>query len=75
MCELNAIEQAFNVCQTTVVIDAWERGQKLAVHAWCYSLVNGHMHDLGMHVTARKVLWSSYNEAIYHVIQYTGEPR
>ncbi|HEV2682131.1 MAG TPA: carbonate dehydratase [Rhodanobacter sp.] len=75
LCELNAIEQAVNVCQTTTVIDAWERGQKLAVHAWCYSLTNGHMHDLGMHVTARKALWSSYSEAIRHVTQHTGEPR
>ena len=69
LCELNAIEQAFNVCQTTVVIDAWERGQKLAVHAWCYGLVNGHMHDLGMQVAARADVWPSYAQAIQRVLR------
>src|SRR3546814_16043454 len=38
LCELNAIEQAENVCLTTVVQDPWPRGQKLSVHGWVYSL-------------------------------------
>ncbi|MGN6313583.1 MAG: carbonate dehydratase, partial [Rhodanobacteraceae bacterium] len=42
LCELNALEQVVNVCHTTMVMDAWERGQNLTVHAWCYSLTNGH---------------------------------
>jgi carbonic anhydrase len=41
MCELNVIEQAANVCLTTVVQDAWSRGQELAVHGWVYSLSDG----------------------------------
>src|SRR4026208_1960193 len=41
LCELNAIEQAENVCLTTVVRDAWARGQKLSVHGWVYSLLDG----------------------------------
>jgi Carbonic anhydrase len=51
LCELNAIEQAMNVCQTTVVQDAWERGQPLTVHAWVYGLDNGQLHDLGFSVS------------------------
>ncbi len=39
--ELNVIEQARNVCMTTVVQDAWASGQKLAVHGWFYALGNG----------------------------------
>jgi carbonic anhydrase len=50
LCELNVIEQAVNVCRTTVVRDAWERGQKLAVHGWCYGLSDGRIRDLGMDV-------------------------
>lgn len=46
MCELNVIQQAQNVCDTTIVQDAWKRGQKLSVHGWCYSLKNGHITDL-----------------------------
>jgi carbonic anhydrase len=64
LCELNAIEQVVNVCHTTMVMDAWERGQKLAVHAWCYSLDNGHMNDLNMHVDARDALWPMYTKAL-----------
>ena len=48
LCELNVIEQAVNVCQTTVVREAWERGQELAVHAWIYSLEDGFIRDLKM---------------------------
>ncbi len=51
MCELNVIEQVNNVCQTTVVQDAWARGQQLAVHGWIYRLQDGRLHDLRMCVT------------------------
>ncbi len=46
LCELNVIEQAANVCQTTIVRDAWERGQDLAVHGWVYGLSDGLVRDL-----------------------------
>ena len=46
MCELNVIEQVGNVCRTTTVQDAWDRGQSLSVHGWCYSLNNGLIPDL-----------------------------
>ena len=47
LCELNVIEQALNVCQTTIVQDAWARGAKLAVHGWVYALSDGLLRDLG----------------------------
>jgi carbonic anhydrase len=46
MCELNVKDQVQTVCNTTIVQDAWKRGQKLSVHGWCYSLKNGHITDL-----------------------------
>jgi carbonic anhydrase len=46
LCELNVIEQARNVCQTTVVRDAWLRGQQLSVHSWIYSLRDGLLRNL-----------------------------
>jgi carbonic anhydrase len=46
LCELNVLEQAMNVCRTTVVRDAWERGQRLAVHGWIYSVADGLVRDL-----------------------------
>jgi carbonic anhydrase len=47
LCELNVIEQVANVCQATIVRDAWERGQKLSVHGWIYGLRDGRVRDLG----------------------------
>lgn len=46
LCELNVMEQVRNVCHTSFVQDAWERGQPLTVHGWVYSLRNGHIKDL-----------------------------
>ena len=51
LCELNVIEQVVNVCQTTIVQDAWERGQDLTIHSWVYSLDDGLVRDLGMAVS------------------------
>jgi carbonic anhydrase len=64
LCELNALEQAVNVCQTHVVQDAWRRGQPLTVHAWIYSLKNGIAHDLGMTVDGPADLASRYRAAL-----------
>src|SRR5215468_4405040 len=52
LCELNVIEQVANVCQTTVVREAWARGQTLAVHGWVYALRDGLLRDLGTCITA-----------------------
>jgi carbonic anhydrase len=48
LCELNVIEQARNVCQTSIVRDAWERGQPLTVHGWIYGLKDGIIRNLGI---------------------------
>ena len=64
LCELNVLEQAANVCETFVVQDAWERGQKLTVHAWIYSLKDGLMHDLGFTVSQPHTIVSRYTQAL-----------
>ncbi len=46
LCELNVLEQALNVCRTTVVKDAWSRGQDVAVHGLIYSVADGLLKDL-----------------------------
>jgi carbonic anhydrase len=46
LCELNVIEQVTNVCRTTIVRDAWARGQRLAIHGWIYGLKDGLLRDL-----------------------------
>jgi carbonic anhydrase len=52
LCELNVMEQVVNVSKTTVVRDAWARGQSLAVHGWVYDLSDGLLRDLDMCITA-----------------------
>lgn len=64
LCELNAIEQARNVCLSTVISDAWARGQRLAVHGWVYSLTDGKIRELGMDVHGPKELDPAYARAV-----------
>ncbi|HET7456737.1 MAG TPA: carbonate dehydratase [Gemmatimonadaceae bacterium] len=52
LCELNVVEQVLNVSQTTVVRDAWARGQEVAVHGWVYDIRDGILHDLDVVVTS-----------------------
>jgi carbonic anhydrase len=64
LCELNVIEQVRNVCQTTVVQDAWRRGQDLSVHGWIYALRDGLLRDLALTVTAAGEVEEMYVRAI-----------
>ena len=48
LAELNVEAQVANVCHTTIVQDAWRRGQSVTVHGWIYSLRDGLLRDLGM---------------------------
>jgi len=64
LCELNALEQVVNVCQTTIVRDAWTRGQALSVHGWVYTLRDGRVHDLGLNVAASDQLGAQYDAAL-----------
>ena len=52
LCELNVVEQVINVSQTTVVRDAWRRGQQVAVHGWIYDISDGLLRDLDTGITS-----------------------
>lgn len=67
LCELNVIEQAVNACQTTVVQEAWQRGQELTVHSWIYGLKDGLLHDLHMSVSSSELLAERYRAALASV--------
>ena len=64
LCELNAIEQVVNVAQSTVLQDAWARGQKVTLHGWCYSLNNGHITNLQMTVPGVGGLEEVHGQAV-----------
>jgi len=64
LCDLNVVEQALNVCQTTIVQDAWQRGQEVVVHGWVYGLHNGLLEDLSMTVASSEDVLPSYEAAL-----------
>ena len=64
LCEMNVIEQVGHVAETTVVQDAWARGQKLAVHGWCYGLKDGLVKDLGVTMSRADHVVQVYSDAI-----------
>jgi carbonic anhydrase len=60
LCELNVIEQVVNVCRTTVVQGAWERGQPVMVHGWIYRISDGILQNLGITVAHDRDLETQY---------------
>jgi carbonic anhydrase len=64
LCELNVIEQVVHVARTTIVQDAWQRGQPLTVHGWIYGLSDGLLRDLGIAADTPEKLAREYAEAL-----------
>lgn len=64
LCELNVIEQAVNVCQTTIVQQAWRRGQELTVHGCIYGVHNGKLVDLGVSISAAAGIIPACRQAV-----------
>ena len=62
--ELNVLEQARNVCRTTIVQDAWSRGQQVVVHGWVYGLHNGLLNDLSITAAGPDEVASAYDSAL-----------
>jgi carbonic anhydrase len=69
LCELNVLEQARNACQTTVVQDAWSRGQEIVVHGWVYGLHNGLLEDLRITVAGPDDLAAAFQKSLRAVKQ------
>jgi carbonic anhydrase len=64
LCELNVIEQVGNVCQTTIVREAWERRQRLTIHGWIYGIKDGLLRNLGMSISAATEFEPQYRAAL-----------
>ncbi len=64
LCELNALQQAVNICQTSVLREAWERGQDVCVHAWCYGLEEGIIRPIGMAACCKEAAIDQYRDAV-----------
>lgn len=64
LCELNVVEQVRNVCQTTILRDAWERGQTVSVHGWIYDICDGLLRDLGVCISSPSEVAVEYLSAL-----------
>ena len=64
LCELNVIEQVVNVCVSTVMVDAWAKGQKVSIHGWAFGVNDGLLHDLHMTVTSTDAIEPLYRAAV-----------
>lgn len=64
LCELNVVEQVVNVCRSTVVQDAWTRGQAVDVHGWVYSLADGRVRPLAIDISGPDEVEPAYAAAI-----------
>ncbi|MBC7378929.1 MAG: carbonate dehydratase [Burkholderiaceae bacterium] len=68
LCDLNVIEQVVNVCVSTVMVDAWAKGQKVSVHGWAFGVHDGLLQDLQMTVASTDSIEPLYRAAIEGVI-------
>ena len=63
LCELNVVDQVRNVGETTIVRDAWQRGQRLTLHGWIYDVKDGLLRDLGCTASTPDELAAAYERA------------
>jgi carbonic anhydrase len=74
LAELNVIDQVANVCRTTIALDAWRRGQPLAVHGWIYRIQDGLLRDLKLTVSRDGGLAAQYGEAVARLADGVTRP-
>lgn len=67
LCELNVVEQVVNVCVSTVMTDAWSRGQNVRIHGWSFGVHDGLLNDLGMTVRSTESLESVHQAAVERI--------
>ena len=68
LCELNVIEQIYNLGHSTIIQSAWQRGQKVNLHGWVYGIDNGKITDLHITSSSRENLEINYREAISYLL-------
>ncbi|MBC7002915.1 carbonate dehydratase [Photobacterium sp. BZF1] len=72
LCELNVAYQVYNLGNSTIMQQAWERGQQVKIHGWIYGIGNGQLRNLGVTATSRESLEASYNAAMAEILPHKG---
>lgn len=73
LCELNVIEQVYNLGHSTILQSAWKRGQKVMIHGWVYGLQDGRLHDLDITTISRESLEVRYRNAMAKLLQQQNQ--
>ncbi|OAN16607.1 carbonate dehydratase [Photobacterium jeanii] len=68
LCEINVASQVYNLGNSTIMQQAWERGQKVKIHGWIYGIDNGVLRDLGMTSTSRESLEANYVSSMESIL-------
>lgn len=68
LCELNVIEQVYNLGHSTIIQSAWQQGQKVNLHGWVYGINNGKITDLHISSSSSENLEINYREAISYLL-------
>jgi carbonic anhydrase len=74
LCDINVIEQVVNVSVSTVMVDAWARGQQVAVHGWSFGVHDGLLQDLQMSVSSTDEIDTVYRKAVDRVWENWNAP-
>ncbi|MEJ7688333.1 MAG: carbonate dehydratase [Variovorax sp.] len=74
LCELNVAEQVVNVAVSTVMVDAWSRGQKVTIHGWAFGVQDGLLQDLGLTVDGSKSLDALYRATVQRIRYKWSKP-
>ncbi len=69
LCEINVVEQVYNLGHSTIVQSCWKRGKKIMIHGWTYGIQDGRLHDLEISATSGETLEMSYRQAIAALLQ------
>ena len=64
LCEINVVEQVYNLGHSTIMQSAWKRGQKVSLHGWVYGIQDGYLRDLEVTATSRAILEQRYRHCI-----------
>ncbi len=75
LCDFNVIEQVVNVCVSTVMVDAWAKGQKVSVHGWAFGVHDGLLQDLRMTVSGTETIQPLYRSAVEGVVMARSKLR
>lgn len=68
LCEINVVEQVYNLGHSTIMQSAWKRGQKVTIHGWVYGIHDGCLRDLEVSATSREILEQRYRHGMSNLL-------